>query len=145
MAEEMKKDPKPSKWDHLADDYNYWMKRTLDDILTEYVRSKVRGSYEENINYIHDLMSIEMYVIRGARHYAEGMAYHTLREKYPEEHRAILAELRPDVAVKVAERDRLMAVELHQAELQEKKDAEMKQERRKKESATWEKMAGRGL
>jgi hypothetical protein len=119
------------------------MKRTLDDILTEYVRSKVGGPYEENINYIHDLMAIEMYCIRGARHFAEGMEYHTLREKYPVEHRAILAELRPDVAVKVAERDRLMAVELHQAELQRKKEAELKKERRKKESAAWEKMAGK--
>ena len=143
MAEEKTEDSKPSKWDHLADDYNYWMKRTLDDILSEYVKSKIKGPYQKNINYIHDLMSIEMYVIRGARHYAEGMAYHTLREKYPEEHRAILAELRPDVAVKVAERDRLMAVELHQAELQRKKEAELKKERRKHEAATWERMKGR--
>ena len=63
MTEEKTADSKPSKWDHLADDYHYWMKRTLDDILTEYVRSKVKGPYHENIHYIHDLMSIEMYAL----------------------------------------------------------------------------------
>lgn len=136
-------DTKPSKWDHLADDYHYWMNRTLDDILSEYVRSKVRGPYRENISYIHDLMAIEMYVIRGARHFAEGIAYHSLRNQYPEEYHAILSELRPDTAVKVAERERLEVAELHQAELQEKKDAELRKERRKKEAATWEKMAER--
>jgi hypothetical protein len=119
------------------------MNRTLDDILTEYVRSKVGGPYEENISYIHDLMAIEMYCIRGARHFAEGMSYHNLRNRYPEEYHAILSELRPDIAVKVAERDRLKVAELHQAELQEKKDADLRKERRKHEAATWEKMKGR--
>jgi len=76
MAEEKREDPKPSIWDHLADNYAYWMHRTLDDILTEYVRSKIRGPYHENIHYIHDLMAIEMYCIRGARHMAEG--WHTI-------------------------------------------------------------------
>jgi hypothetical protein len=143
MAEEMMEDPKQSKWDHLADNYAYWMNRTLDDILTEYVRSKVRGPYHENIHYIHDLMAIEMYCIRGARHFAEGMSYHNLRNRYPEEYHAILSELRPDIAVKVAERDRVMADELIQAELQQKKDDEKRKERKKKEAATWEKMKGR--
>jgi len=137
-------DKKLGKWDHLADDYHYWMGRTLDDILSEYVRSKVRGPYRENISYIHDLMSIEMYVIRGARHFAEGIAYHSLRNEYPEEYHAILSELRPDIAVKVVEQEQRDAAELREATLQMKKDAELKKERRKKEAATWEKMAERG-
>jgi hypothetical protein len=135
-------DPKPGKWDHLADDYEYWMNRTLDDILTEYVRSKVRGTYEENISYIHDLMTIEMYCVRGPRHMAEAMYYKCKRDQYPEEYHAILSELRLDRARELAEREQRMAAELHQDELQRKKEAEQEKERRKKESAAWERMKG---
>jgi hypothetical protein len=130
-----------NKYDHLADDYDYWMKRTLDDILTEYVKNKVRGSYRENIHYIHDLMTLEMYCIRGARHMAEAMLFKCKRDQYPEEYHAILSELRPDRAKELVERERIEAAERVQAEIQQKKDDEKRRERRKKESAAWERMA----
>jgi hypothetical protein len=132
-----------NKWDHLADDFDYWMNRTLDDILTDYVRSKVRGPDHENIQYIHDLMTLEMYCIRGARHMAEAMLFKCKRDKYPEEYHAILSELRPDMAKELGERERISAEELDLAELKQKKDDERRKERRRKESAAWERMAGR--
>jgi hypothetical protein len=107
------------EWELRKEDIRFWYERGIDGIITEYVRSKVAGLLWERVGYIDDLMDIEMYCVRGARHFAEGMRFHLLRQDYPEEYQAIRAELDPSWPAR-------------NAELQDRKKAEEKARQKRK-------------
>ena len=84
------------EWESRKDDIGFWANRGLDDMITDYVRCVVRGTRFNSRDYIRELMEIEAFCASGVRCLADGIAFHRLREKYPEEYRMIRSELDPE-------------------------------------------------
>ena len=68
-------------------------------VKSEYVKKKIKGrsfSKEKDRNYIHDLLNLERYVLKGPSGTADAMMLSGLEGEYPKEYVAIFKELDPE-------------------------------------------------
>ena len=63
------------------------------EIKSQYVKSRIKGRKFSQRKYIDDLARLERLITKGPAGWADGVAYHYLRNEYPTEWKAIYKEL----------------------------------------------------
>ena len=91
-------------WGRRKDDDGCWVKRGSDGIATDYVRSRVSGRPWDDRFYIYELMMIEELCIRGIDTWDDSLLMRDLRQRHPDEYRAIRTELDPGWPIREAAR-----------------------------------------
>lgn len=109
---------------------------------SEYVRDAIKGLAftDENRKYIHDLVTIEEFAIRGPRSMAEGMLEAQLRSAYRGAFECILRELNPERHAREV-RERAETRQFLRREL--KKAAEAAQRELERDREMWSQLGGK--
>lgn len=124
------------------DDFDYWMNRGVNDIVTDYVRGKIRGLSWSDRSYIDSLMSLEGFCIRGVHGLAEAYAFHHLRQKYWSEYSSIMTEIDSDWLRKEREIEAKRKKEDDEMMARAQESAERTGDRLERDKLVWPKLGG---
>ena len=132
-------------WQSRKEDYNYWANRGLNDIITDFVRNKVKGkSWDDRYIYIRELMELEEYCVRVERgSFGNRMHFQQLRTRYPEEYRGIMKELDPEWLKKEAELQAKKAKEDEERLEREKEEERGYEKKYTQDQRAWKELGGK--
>jgi len=113
------------------------------DVKSRFIKEKIKeGKWknEEFRQYIKELIFLEKFVLHGIGSYPDGKVYHILKNRYPEEHKAIYKELDPEGFEEFIERERK---EQKKREKERKQREEKERREREKGKKAWLGLGGK--